>query len=325
MKKAIHDTTFIYSKELWADSINSTLKKQDESLQRINETISKSAKTEDKFLNKVTYNTVFTVCVTLFIFTIGIIIDRILKSYDKRKNEKELKAYFKVYLTRISEKTSLSLIQLYRKYYRATNIDTGIPLTAPKILTDDFQRIRNITDKELHKAINDEEVLPKILNCVDFIEKITIEIDYYHKHAIEVSSRNRGELQVLIEQYLDVLAKYYEHVRLNNPTYPYVQFFQNLINQLLIKYHTEKEYKAKVSLFYRNIVRPIQREVVLKQIFRADPIGYEISDIGKRVSYKYNELRRKEIEFRIQYRDFSNKIESAREILLIEIKKVKWE
>jgi hypothetical protein len=324
MKRVIHDTTFIYSKELWADSINSALKKQNESLQRINETIAKSVKTEDKFLNQVSYDTVFTVLITLFIFTVGIIIDRALKSNDKKKSENELKAYFRTYLIRVSEKTSLKLIEIYRKYYRTTNIDTGIPLTAPKILTGDFKRIENISDKDLHLAIKEKDVLPKILNCIDFIERITIEVDYYHKHAREISSQNRNELQILIEQYFEVLAKYYEHVRINKPSYPHVLEFQKLVNDSIIRYHTEKDYKTKVSLLYKNIVRPLQAEVVFKQIFRADQLGYEISDIGKRLSHKYNQLRKKEIEFRLQYRNFSNSIETTRAILLEECEKIKW-
>ncbi len=175
--KAIHDTTITYSKLIWADSINETLKRQDESLHTINETIARSIHSDNKFLNMFSYDTVFTVFVTIFIFIIGIIIDRLLKYCDKKNREKELIAYFKIYLTRIAEKTSLKLIELYRKYYRTTNIDSGIPLTAPKILTGDFQRIRNITDKELHRSIYKNlpkskekvEVLPKILNCIDFI------------------------------------------------------------------------------------------------------------------------------------------------------------
>ncbi|MES2397873.1 MAG: hypothetical protein V4549_17810, partial [Bacteroidota bacterium] len=128
------DTVLIDSLVTKTDLTNLT----DRLADKITSTISNSVETigkEEKLWGLFTYDTVFTVVVTLLIFIIGICIDRLIKYWDKLKKQKESRLYFKHFLDIIIDKTCPQLIKLYNEVYQNNGIDAGIPTAPPKILT----------------------------------------------------------------------------------------------------------------------------------------------------------------------------------------------
>lgn len=318
------DTLIINShNKIQIDSIGEYLKNQSESIKKIAEVIDKIS-TQDKFLDLVSYDTVFTVTVTLSIFVLGILINRLLKYIDKKKKERKLRKYFKFYIDRITDKMCSKLSEMYRKFYQDINIDSGIPFTPPKILTGDFERMHNIEDKTLFSAIAEKESFSKLQSNIDFVEKLISEIDKSHEHSRKESELLRTPLQEMINDYFDLLSHFVEHIRINQPQYPHCNEFRDLVNNSIIKYHKEFAKTRQLKRLHREIIRPIQEEVVTTNIFRVDLMGFEIADLGKKISNKYSYLKRLTIDFKLGYRKFHKDIDNAQTELKIERSKINW-
>ncbi len=291
------------------------------SLDTLNATISKNSK-EDKVLNHFTYDTIFTVVITLSIFVLGIIIDRFIKRYESFRKRQKLKIYFKYYLDKIIDRYSLRLAEIYKKTYQTTNINTGFSITPPKILTGDFKRIENIDDHELFHAIKQPNSISAILSHLDFIEKITFEIENFHIKIRAESDELRKPMQGNVNEYFNLLAKYVEHVRVNNPQYEHRDEFRTLVNDSILS--QQQISRADLKTVYRKIVRPIQKKVVETNIFRLDSIGKEIADMGKIISMEYNYLKSITTTFRLEYRRFYLAILDSHMFLDKERSKIKW-
>src|SRR3990172_865279 len=266
---------------------------------------------EDKLWGLFKYDTVFTVCITLLVFISGILINILLKYLDKRRNQKELRNYFKHFLDLLTDKTCPKLIKMYSDVYKEYGINEGIPTAPPKILTSDFIRIGKLQDKELFHSFEDKESLSVLLSNLDFLELMINEIDSFHKRIRKESDDLRKPLQEKVNRYFDTLANYVEHVRIHNPQYANVTAFRNLVNNAIVTYHQQQGFKREFTKVYKTIIRPIQEQLVQTNIFRLDPIGFEIAELGKDVSIQYNYLKRMTIGFRLDYRKFSIKVKEA--------------
>ncbi len=283
-----------------------------------------SSPSNDKLWGLFSYDTIFTVLITLFVFASGILIDRLIKFCDRKKEQKELRYYFRHFLDIITDKTCPQLIEMYANVYKSNGINEGIPTAPPKILTGNFTRIRKIQDKELFSAFNDKDSFSKILSNIDFLELMIGEIDSFHKRIRGESDEIRKTLQEDVNKYFDTLAKYVEHVRINNPQYQGVTAFRNLVNNSILMYHQQPGMKHKFTEVYKKIIRPIQEQVVQTNIFRIDPIGFEIAELGKSISLQFSYIKRMTIDFRIDYRKFSRHVKDTQDSLIMVRNKINW-
>ncbi len=311
------------SEKIYRDSFKEIATSQQEVISKLTETINQNTM-NDKLFGLFSYDTVFTVVITLSIFILGILFDRFNKNCEKRKDRKELRLFFKTFLDRIIDSTCDKLSKSYKDFYQSIDIDSGIPITPPKILTGDFDRVNRINDNKLFHAIKEKEPLSKLLSNIDFIERLIPEIDRYHAHCLKESETLRSPLQEMINDYMDLLAEYVEHVKLTNPNYPNCTEFRNQVNDAIIRYHRDISGTRQLKKFYREILRPIQEKVIETNIYRVDQIGIQIADLGKRISYQYNYLKRLIIEFKLDYRKFYNYTIDSKEKLNIERERIKW-
>jgi hypothetical protein len=271
------------------------------------------------------YDTVFTVSVTLFVFSSGILIDRLIKHLETKKRHRELRHYFMHFLDRLTYSTCLKLNKIYKKVYQAHEINEGISTAPPKIYTSDFARIRNIQDKELFHAFKDKKSLSTILSNLDYLELMINEVDNYHKLIKNDSDNLRKPLHKKINKYFDTLARYGEHIRINNPQYPHQEDFENLVNDSIFRYHQQQGLKQQLAKVYKTIIHPIQEMLVQSNIFRVDPIGFEIAELGKDISIQYESLRLLTVKFRLDYREFSSNVRQVKKNLSEERKKINWD
>jgi hypothetical protein len=278
----------------------------------------------EKLWGLFTYDTVFTVTVTLLIFVIGICIDRLIKYYDKLKKQKESRQYFRHFLDIVIDKTCPQLIKLYNEVYQNNAIDKGIPTAPPKILTSNFIRMKNIQNADWFHSFEDKESLSKIVSNIDFLELMINEIDNFHKRIRSESDDFKKPLQEKVNKYFDTLGKYVEHVRINTPQYPNCTDFRNLVNDSILMFHQQPGIKKQFSEVYKKIIRPIQEVVIDKNIFRVDPIGYEIAELGKDISVQYNYVKLLTIDFRLAYRKYSNLVKEAQDKLTEARNKINW-
>lgn len=279
----------------------------------------------DKMWGLFTYDTVFTVFTTLLVFALGIFVDRLIKHLDRIRQQKELRLYFKHFLDIITDRTCPQLASMYEEVYKTSGINEGIKSTPPKVLTGDLTRIRSIQDKHLFRAFKNKAPYSEIISHLDFLELVIFEVDSFHNRVRSKSDELKKPLQNDVNKYFDVLGKYLEHVRLSNPQYPGLAEFRDLVNNSILMYHQEPRMKRKFTEVYIRIIRPIQRQVVQSNIFRADPIGYEIAELGKQISIQFHYVRIVTIEFRLEYRKFSRYIKETQAALSTARQKIRWE
>lgn len=279
---------------------------------------------QEKFLELISYDTVFTVVTTISIFIFGFLINGLVKYNQRKKEQKQIKLYFKTFLDRIVDDYLGKLSKLYKDFYQTTDINSGIPSSPPKVLSGDFERIKSINGEKIFHSIKEKESLSRIFNQIDFIEKLILEITEYHQHIRTVSDSLRNPMQEMLNKYFDTLSKYTEYVRINNPTYPRCQDFYSLVNDSLGLYHQGLSKSRQISKVYYEIIRPIQNAVVNSEIFRNDVIGFEIAEKGKDFSLKYTRLRMFTVDIKLSYRSFSGLINSAKLNLESERKKINW-
>ena len=90
-------------------------------------------------------------------------------------------------------------------------------------------------------------------------------------------------------------------------------------------YHKQKTPKMGLIKIYKTIVRPIQNQVIVTNIFRADKLGKEIAELGKDISVQYGYLKKLTIEFRLDYRKFSVMVKESQDRLVEARGKIKWD
>ena len=261
-------------------------------------------KKEETFLGA-TYDTAFTVLVTILIFVLGIIIDRIIKHFQDKAELTKLKDYFNNQFNDLKNNILPELIKGYRKNYQETiTLDKGLPTTAPKILTNTYERLSKLESPLLFKTFKNSSDFNTAFAQIDLIKKLMTEIDQYHAISLERSSSIRISLAELDSLYINKLVTYTEFQRNNNPNFANDPTFQ-LINGKILYYHQHIAGKRNLTKYYKEIIRPIQEHLVATNLFRTDRLCNEISEYGKLISHKFNDLKRLFIEIRLQYRYFS--------------------
>ncbi len=260
-------------------------------------------KEEDTFLGA-TYDTAFTVIFTLIIFISGILIDRWLKSKNEKAELKKLKDYFNNQFNDLKTNIVPELIKAYKKSYQdVISLDNGLPTSAPKILTNTYDRLANLESPLLFKTFKNSTDFNIAFSQIDFIKKLMNEIDEYHSISLNRSSALRINIAKLDTPYIGKLVEYIEIQRNTNIHHTNDPTFQ-LISGKISHYRQNIAGKRNLTKYYKEIIRPIQEHLVQTNLFRTDTTCNEIAEMGKQISHKFNELRLIFIEIRLQYRTF---------------------
>ena len=128
----------------------------------------------------------------------------------------------------------------------------------------------------------------------------------------------------MINEYFDLLAQFVEHIRVNQPRYANRDIFKDLVNDSILKYHQEIAGTRNLRKLYREIIRPIQKEVVGTDIYRQDPEALKIAKLGKKLSLEYNILKLLVIEIKLEYRKFYHYVNNTYTKLDKERSKITW-
>lgn len=269
------------------------------------------SKEKDTFLGA-TYDTVFTVLVTISIFVLGIIIDRRIKYLQGKDELKKFKDYFNNQFSELKNSILPKLVKGYRKSYQETiTIDKGLPTTAPKILTNTYDRLSNLESPLLFKTFKNSSDFNTAFSQIDFIKKLMTEIDQYHSISLKRSSSIRNLIAKLDSRYMNKFVEYTVFQSSNDPNFatnPNIIF----INEKVDFYNKHISGKRSLTKHHKEIIRPVNEYLVSTNLFKTDPICKEIWEYGKQLSNKFHELKRLFIEIRLQYRTFSINLNNSK-------------
>lgn len=286
-----------------------------------------SPSTQHNYINHfldVSSDTVFTVIVTISIFGLGLIFSRLEKRHARLKKEKNIRRYYLFFIENLIDKTCPKLRELYRRTYLDLDIDTGIPLAPPKILTRDFVRISQLPFNDLFYAINERDNLSIIQSHTDFIMHLINEIEEFHKRIRYESDLIQRPLQTKANSYVRAMINCIDKENSTSAKYPGADNFQLLLNRKIFEYHTSNGVNQKLSAFVSNIVIPLQNLIVEKEIHRNDKQAMELIELGKDILIEYGYIRKLTVQFRLDYRKFSQKVENSRLALITAKNGIDW-
>lgn len=271
--------------------------------------------TEKYLFGVISYNTLFTVITTIFVFFLGVLFQKRLERYKRRTVLKSIKENF-LYLVRVLPDRYISPhIEQLRNFYLASNIDTGVTITPPITISGDLKRLSEFSSNDLFTAFrtltkNDfEKDLHNILSQIDYLIEQTNIIDKYHNAILARNDELRNEIQNQIEDYIDLIANTIRDIKKRDENYEQNPFWV-YINEMLIAYYNDPNRNNTISFLYKNLLRPIQVELVNKGYDREIKEAEEITLLGKKITTRRFYLRHQTISIKLQYRQFYN--ETAR-------------
>lgn len=289
---------------------------------KLNTTIEISNK-EDSILKFVSNDALFTTITTILVFTLGIIANIISKKIGNLKRQKETRDFVKHHLDNIVNSYCIRLAEEYQKISVETNIDNGVSLTPPKILSNNFERILKIDSKELFNSVKIKAALSNILSQIDFLNSLRTEVQQYHNAALSSSDKIREKLNDKINYYLKSIIVFIEYEKQINSNYtesePYVR-----LNNSIMHFYNSLAGKRALKKFYDEILKPNQDYLVDKKIYRTHKYADEIINIGKNIYLDFAELNQITNEFKEQYNEFSNLIKHSQDSLNENISKINW-
>jgi hypothetical protein len=263
-------------------------------------------------------DTIFTVCATISIFTLGIIIDRLLKFRDKWKQNKSLRGFFYKHL----EASELNLIspleESYRKYGTDLTIDTGLTLTPPKVVSADFDRIKEISSNELFKAYKNHSVLSNILGELSFVQKIISELDNYHSLVLTESKLKRDFLKILLDTYFKTISELLD----DQSSALFESKLWKTIKHCNQQYYDGIAGTRKLNDLKEKIISKIQSAIIESGEYIRYNNLKNLLEIGQNVLRTITELEIQTKEIKDQYLEFSEHLKVISDSIKMEKTKI---
>lgn len=313
------DTTKIISPELLSKKDTIAFHKKTENCISIHN----QCEQKETFLG-VNYDTIFTVTVTLFIFFLGIVIDRWLKKSQEKEVLIKVRNLFFGYYNKFYNNTLIPLTKEFRDFYLEISIDNGVPTTPPLLLTDDFELLNSIDFVKVAESVVYHDTIYKAKNHIYIASNLMKEIREYHNLILIKSDKLRELMQEMTEDYLITVVESLETER-NSGNYN--SEIWDKVNERIIFYLTKIKGGRSISRFYNQVLLVIQNHLVNSESFRTNQNASEIVRKGKELSRRFYELRIQTIEIKLQYRktyfafyDLQNKSKE----LIREIKRNNW-
>lgn len=254
---------------------------------------------ESRNILGISYDTIFTVSITILIFILGVVIDRLYKYCQEKSKIKKLRKLFFDYYSKFYENTLIPTTKAFREYCYDISIDSGIPLTPPLLLTNDFELINNVEFVKVAECIEYTDTIYKSKNHMYILMNLMQETRNYHNVVLASSTKLREEIQNLTEDYINFVLNCIEKEK-NSGNYD--SKIWEVVNERIFYYLTEIKGGRNLSAFYKKVLREIQNHLIDNNYFRTNFLAKEISTKGREYSRKYYYLRIQTIEIKLQYR-----------------------
>lgn len=261
------------------------------------------------FIGVISFDTLSTVFTTIFIFFLGVFFQKWLEEYKRRIKLKSIKENFLYMIEVLPVRYITPHINRLKEFYLESNTDTGFAILPPITISGDLKRLSEYSSNDLFSAFRAltkhhfEKDLHNILSLVDYLVEQTMILNRYHKSILLRNNELRNEIQNLIEEYLDYIAKTIRDIKESDENYSKNPFWI-YINKMLMDYYNEPNRKNTISFFYKKMLRPMQLELVSQEYDRKIKEAEKITFIGKKITTRIFYLKNETVSVRLQYRQF---------------------
>lgn len=278
---------------------------------------------EESFLPFISNDALATTGITLLVFFLGFLLRWILFFFERKKKRRQIKSFIHFYIKKITAGYNPKIHKAYLDFSTNTSIDSGIILTPPKILSNDFLRVLNIDSTEVFEGFKEKKEISNILSQIEFLNKLLDEVQQFHQKALTRSNEFRSDLEMMINNYVATLAEFIEYEKKNTPNYQNSNHFIHF-NQSVIDFYNGIAGTPQIEKFRNDILRVNQAYVVNNNLYLNHHVGIKIADKGKSLSYLLTHLEIHTAEFKSQYKAFSDMVENSNNSILNQIGNINW-
>jgi hypothetical protein len=303
------------------DHLDSIKIQNKKGFQQLSQTIETNT-LQSKF-KSVSKDAIFSTITTILIFSLGILINLIIKKIEKGRSKKSIRSYAKLHLDRIVDPLTNKLQEGYTKIANETSIDTGIMLTPPTIMSNDFYRFLQIDTKALFESIKKKKELSNIVSQIDYISNLISEVKFYHSNALTRSNEIRERLNTSFNKYMDSLVNCLLYEKKTTSDYEKKEPYKT-INNSIVKFYEEYSGKRELQKFFDEILIPNQGFWVNGKYLETHPNGSDVGESGKDLAHLINDLKILTNEFKEQYAEFSESIKKSSISLNENLGKISW-
>lgn len=288
-------------------------------LQIINKSIEQPQENE-RLVQLISNDTLFTIIITLFIFGIGQLSKLCYNMIIKRSNQRKLKDYTKNHIDKIICNCKEKLVVYYAEVSKETNIDTGILMTPPQILTNDFFRFKNIDSKDLFDAVKEKKDLSVLYSHIDYIDHLIPEVKSYHSNVLAHNNKLREKIGITTNEYTLLFVRFGDEIKGVEGE----QTIYNYINDKIHFYHKEIAGNNKLQLFFDKVVWDTQLFLVKNEVYKRYHNANIIVEKGKEISIMLNDLKNITKTFSDEYKKFSKALENSIDVIEQKKNKINW-
>ncbi|MEM9051170.1 MAG: hypothetical protein AAGC47_03865 [Bacteroidota bacterium] len=277
-------------------------------------------------MSTISNDTYLAVSVSVLVFALGFLATRSAKAYETWADKKRLRKYFKSQIRSVMNGFIPEAIKAYSSYSRSLNIEDGITLFPPLVLSNNFKRIGGVSFEKSFHSIKNKEALRRLLGSIDYAELLFPKIDEYHEKILPKSKEIRDELQKALIDYFDLLAETLKELRDLAPnSFALQNHFINLVNQYLLDYNQKFTGRGHLMDVYSKVIRPLQMHIINSGVYNDYPGFQTISGEGKRIALLISSLDGLMKDVKSQYNKFSEELNNNLRTLEQAFKEIDWD
>ena len=279
---------------------------------------------DNRFIEFVSNDALFTLVITLFVFFIGGLAKWIWKLIELSNKNKKTQTFIKYYLDKVVPNVE-QIETIYKNVSEATCINVGIDIISPKVYTYDWHTILKIDAIEIYFSFKEKEAINKIVRQLNFIDEIISNCEIYHNLLLHKTNKTTEKLQIKYTDFKDSVFAYTEYIRMEKPNNFNSDNVYVFLNEHMIKHINDvKENYRNTTKFYNETLRPILLYLVDSNLFRVNQYANNITNEANRFSDLYFELSKELEDFSKQYADYSKHISTARISIINNMAIINW-
>ena len=277
-----------------------------------------------RFIEFISNDTLFTLLITSAVIFLVEISKSLIQNYTIKRQEKQLRKFIKVHLDKILP--YIEIIEYkYQELSSQAKVETGIYVLPAKVFMFDFKIVLNSDLRELYKSFKEKNKIINIVSQLDSISEYINHSEIYHNRAFTRTEKLQNSINIKYDEFLNSASIFLEEFRKEYPNrYQQMDDFKFLNEKLLIHSKYIAAGTRNISIFYKEILRPILVYIVDNKLASESQNANKILSIARDFSNIYFEFDNEINAYKQQFYLFSITIKDIRESILKNIDELNW-